>query len=69
MKKIQAIILAVSWVGLLTSAGRVLIHMTESVKTFEQGLTMFAFIMLIGVLMYGSYVLIYQLLKESFGRQ
>ena len=68
MKKIQSIILASTWVFLLSAIGRVLVHMVDSVKTLEQGLTMFAFIVFVGFLMYVSSVLIYGIVKESFER-
>ena len=69
MKKIQTSILVVTWVFLLTAIGRVIIHMLDSVKTIEQGLTMFAFVVFVGFLMYVSSVLIIELVRESFGRQ
>jgi uncharacterized PurR-regulated membrane protein YhhQ (DUF165 family) len=69
MKKIQSIILAVTWVFLLTAIGRVLVHMFDGVKTLEQGLTMFAFVVFIGFLMYMASILIIGLVRESFGRQ
>ena len=69
MKKIQTSILVVTWVFLLTAIGRVIIHMLDSVKTIEQGLTMFAFVVFVGFLMYMASILIIGLVRESFGRQ
>tara|TARA_R100001591_G_C4316378_1_gene174262 strand:- start:363 stop:572 length:210 start_codon:yes stop_codon:yes gene_type:complete len=69
MKKVQAVILAGVWVFLLTAIGRIIIHMLESVNTIEQGLTMFAFVVFISFLMYCSSILIYNILRGSFGRQ
>ena len=69
MKKIQTSILVVTWVFLLTAIGRVTIHMLDSVKTIEQGLTMFAFVVFVGFLMYMASILIIGLVRESFGRR
>ena len=69
MKKIQTSILVVTWVFLLTAIGRVIIHMLDSVKTIEQGLTMFAFVVFVGFLMYMASILIIGLVRESFGRR
>lgn len=69
MKKVQAIFLTVVWLFLFSAIGRVLMHMAKEIQNFEQGITFFGFIVIIGAMMFALVTLIYGILKESFERQ